>query len=330
MRFANPVFLVLIIPLVLAGWYYFRVRLAKPPAIIYSGVASVKKARLKTEIDPEWFFTAGRLLVLFLLILALARPQAGMREQEYSASGIDIILCLDTSTSMRAVDFQPQNRLEAVKEVAREFVKGRKNDRIGVVVFSVASFTQCPLTLDYGAVDDFLEKVEIGMTQTDGTAIGTAIGTSVNRLKDSVAKSKVIILLTDGRNNAGEIDPVTAAKTAAAFGIKIYTIGAGKPGGALYPVDDPVFGRRFVPIADELDEGLLSEIASLTGAKYFRAKDEKSLREIYKQIDQMEKTDIKTTEYTSYTELYMRFIVPAVILLLGIVGLSNTVFRRIP
>jgi len=192
------------------------------------------------------------------------------------------------------------------------------------------SFTQCPLTLDYGAVLDFLDSVEIGMTQTDGTAIGTAIATCVNRLKDIPAKSKVIILLTDGRNNMGEIDPWTAAQAAGAMNIKIYTIGAGVPGGAMYPIDDPVFGKRYVRLPEDLDEETLIKIASLTGGQYFRAKSSEGLREIYNKIDKMEKTEIKVNEYTEYTELFLYFILPAVLLFFTEIILTNTYFRKAP
>jgi Ca-activated chloride channel family protein len=231
---------------------------------------------------------------------------------------------------MRAEDFKPLNRLDAAKKAAEEFVKERKNDRIGIVVFSELSFTQCPLTLDYGAVLDFIDNVEIGMTQTDGTAIGTAIVTCVNRLKDSVAKSKVIILLTDGRNNRGEIDPLTAAKTAGAMDIKIYTIGAGVPGGAMYPVDDPIFGKRYIRMREDLDEDTLIKIASATEGRYFRATSSKKLKEIYSKIDRMEKTDIKVSEYTEYTELFPYFLLPAILMFFVEIVLFNTYLRKIP
>jgi len=270
-----------------------------------------------------------RMVALSILILAMARPQAGQREEEVITEGIDIMLTLDTSGSMKAEDFKPQNRLGAAKQVMEEFIKSRHNDRIGLVVFSRFSFTQCPLTLDYGVLLGLLEKIDIGMIE-DGTAIGTAIANSVNRLRDSEAKSKVIVLLTDGINNAGKIDPLTAAKTASALGIKIYTIGAGTPGGALYPVDDPIFGRRYVRMDTEIDEALLEEIADKTGGMYFRAKDERGLREIYETIGKLEKTEIETREYANYKELGGGFLLPGFIILLMEVALANTVFRKIP
>ncbi|GAG47459.1 unnamed protein product, partial [marine sediment metagenome] len=201
-----------------------------------------------------------RTIAIVLIIFALARPQSGSREEEVITEGIDIILAMDVSTSMRAEDFKPKNRLQAAKVVAGEFIKGRMNDRIGMVVFAGNSFTQCPLTLDYSILLSFLDEIETGMIE-DGTAIGMAIGTCVNRLKDSKSESKVVILLTDGRNNRGELDPVTASHVAKTFDIKIYTVGAGKKGEALYPIDDPLFGRRYVRMPVEIDEDLLRKIA---------------------------------------------------------------------
>jgi len=270
-----------------------------------------------------------RMTAIFILILALARPQAGQKEEEIITEGIDIMLTLDISGSMRAEDFAPQNRLGAAKNVLREFIKSRHNDRIGLVVFSRYSFTQCPVTLDYGALIELLDKVDIGMIE-DGTAIGMAISNAVNRLRDSNVKSKIIILLTDGVNNAGKIDPLTASKAAKALGIKIYTIGAGKPGGAMYPVEDPIFGKRYVHMDTEIDETLLKNIAEETKGLYFRAKDKEGLREIYKTISQLEKTKIETKEYANYTELAGFFILPGFILLLLEIILGNTLFRKIP
>ena len=270
-----------------------------------------------------------RMAAIFIFVLALARPQAGQKEEEIITQGIDIMLTLDISGSMKAEDFSPQNRLDAAKDVLREFIKSRRNDRIGMVVFSRYSFTQCPLTLDYGALSGLLDKVAIGMIE-DGTAIGMAIANAVNRLRDSSVKTRIIILLTDGVNNAGKIDPLTAAKAAKALGIKIYTIGAGKPGGAMYPVEDPVFGKRYVHMDTEIDEELLKKIADGTGGLYFRAKDKEVLMEIYKTIGQLEKTKIETKEYANYTELAGFFILPGFLLILLEIVLANTLFAKIP
>jgi Ca-activated chloride channel family protein len=265
------------------------------------------------------------------LSFALARPQAGQKSSEIYNQGIDILLALDTSTSMQAIDFKPANRFEAAKKVAKEFVKGRTHDRIGIVVFAGLAYTQCPLTADTDAVLNFLDQSAIGMTQVDGTAIGSAIATAVNRLKDSPGKSRVVILVTDGRSNIGEIDPLTAAQAAQALGARVYTIGAGQPGGALYPVDDPFFGRQYVKMpGQELDESTLAKIAETTGGRYFRATDSAALERIFKQIDSMEKSEIKTVKYTNYTELFGWMLWPAFILLLLEIALANTWLKRLP
>lgn len=289
----------------------------------------MKNIRPGFRIRYRCFPMILRVVALFLFILAMARPQAGQKEEEIITEGIDIILTLDTSSSMKAEDFKPQNRLGAAKEVMREFIKSRQHDKIGIVVFARYSFTQCPLTLDYGVLLDLLDNIHIGIIE-DGTAIGTAIANSVNRLRDSNAKSKVIIILTDGVNNAGKIDPQTAAKAAQALGVKIYTIGAGKPGGALYPVEDPIFGKRYVKMDTEIDEVLLKEIANQTGGMYFRAKDEKGLSQIYEIIGKLEKTEVETKEYANYTELFGRFVLLGFLMVLLEIVLSNTVFRKIP
>ncbi|MBU4312434.1 MAG: VWA domain-containing protein [Candidatus Omnitrophica bacterium] len=329
MRFASPLFLILlgIIPLVI--WDFLRRAKTSEASILFSDVSIVKGIRLGFKVRYRHVPMILKMVAIFIFILAMARPQAGQKEEEIITEGIDIMLTLDTSSSMKAEDFKPQNRLGAAKEVIEEFIKSRHNDRIGLVVFSRQSFTQCPLTLDYDVLLDLLEKIEIGMIE-DGTAIGTAIANSVNRLRDSKAKSKIVILLTDGINNAGKIDPQTAAKTATALGIKIYTIGAGKPGAALYPVEDPIFGKRYVKMDTEIDEGLLEEIAEETGGLYFRAKDEQGLKEIYETIGKLEKTEIETKEYANYTELADGFILPGLILFLMGITLGNTLFRKIP
>ena len=329
MRFANPLFLILLGILPLMVWDYFRRARIREANIIFSDISIVKTIQPGFRVRYRHAPMILRMAAIFIFILALARPQAGQMEEEIITEGIDIMLTLDTSGSMKAEDFKPQNRLGAAKEVISEFIKSRKNDRIGLVVFAQHSFTQCPLTLDYGVLLDLLDSIEIGMIE-DGTAIGTAIANSVNRLRDSKAKSKIIILLTDGINNAGKIDPQTAAKAARALDVKIYTIGAGKPGGAMYPVDHPIFGKRYVQMDTEIDEALLKEIAEETGGIYFRAKDEKGLGEIYETIGKLEKTKIETKEYANYTELATGFILPGFIIFLASITLANTVFRKIP
>lgn len=297
--------------------------------IFYSDISLIRSLYLKKDYRKK-ILSGLRILILLLTIIGMARPQLGLVSTESSTRGVDIILCIDTSTSMRALDFKPQNRLDLAKEAAKEFVKDRKNDRIGIVVFSGLSFTQCPLTTDHAAVLDFIDKLEIGMTQVDGTAIGTAIMTSLNRLRTSNAKSKIIILLTDGRNNMGEIDPLTAAKTSQSLDVKIYTIGTGAPGRALYPIQHPVFGEQYVYIPEDLDETQLKEIAGFTGGTYFRAKTKHGMFDIYAQIDKLEKTEIKTQSYTEYRELYKWFILVAFILFSLEIFLSKLILLKIP
>lgn len=330
-RFVNPeyLFLLLLIPAMIY-WYLKSQRSQKSLATLrYSTLGIVKKVNPSAKRRLRHALFVMRALVVALLIIVIARPQSGQKESEVTTEGVDIILAMDISSSMLAEDFKPNNRLEAAKVVAANFIKGRRNDRIGLVVFSAESFTQCPLTLDYGIVLRFLQDVKTGMIE-DGTAIGLAIGNCVNRLKDSKAKSKVVILLTDGRNNRGELDPVTAARVAKAFNVRIYTIGAGKRGEALYPVDDPIFGRRYVSVPVQIDEELLQQIAKITGGQYFRATDSTSLEKIYAEIGEMEKTKIEVKEYTRYSELFLPWLVFAMILLLAEIVLANTVFRKIP
>ncbi len=328
-RFANPEFLVLfaIIP-VLIFWYIKRNKRASA-TLRYSNLGIIKTVKKSPVKRYRHLLFVLRLLVISLIIVGFARPQSGRHEEKVTTEGIDIILAMDISSSMLAEDFKPKNRIEAAKTVATEFIKGRQNDRIGLVVFAGQSFTQCPLTLDYGILLRFLQEVHIGMIE-DGTAIGMAIGNCVNRLRDSKAKSKVVILLTDGRNNRGELDPLTAAKVAKTFDVRIYTIGAGKKGNALYPVQDPIFGKRYVSMPVEIDENLLTQIATITGGKYFRATDRRSLEKIYSDIGKLEKTKIEIKEYTRYKELFSHYLLLALSLLLVEIVLANTKFRKIP
>ncbi|RIJ99455.1 MAG: aerotolerance regulator BatA [Candidatus Brocadia sp.] len=274
-----------------------------------------------------------RSTALVLLVIALSRPQYGNEQTKVVTEGIDIVLTVDVSGSMLAEDFeiggQRYNRLHVIKPVVKDFIQKRTNDRIGLVVFAGRPYTQCPLTLDYGMLLQLLEKAQIGMVE-DGTAIGSALGSSIERLKDTRAKSKVIILLTDGRNNAGEIDPFTAAEIARTFGIKIYTIGAGTKGLAPFPAVD-IFGNRVMKqVKIDIDDDALKEIAKITGGNYYRATDTESLREIYHQIDKLEKTESEVTQYTEYNELFHYFLLPAFGLLLVELGLTKTKLRKLP
>ncbi len=328
-RFANPEFLVLFAILPVLIYYYIKRNNKSGATLRYSNLGIIKTVKKSPWKQYRHILFVLRLLVISLLIIGFARPQAGRSEEEIITEGIDIILAMDVSSSMLAEDFKPKNRLEAAKVVAANFVQGRNNDRIGLVVFSGLSFTQCPLTLDYGILLRFMEDIHIGMIE-DGTAIGMAMANCVNRLRDSKAKSKVVILLTDGRNNRGELDPVTAAKVAKAYNIRVYTIGAGKLGEALYPYDDPIFGKRYVKVPVEIDEDLLRQMAEITGGQYFRATDETSLEKIYSEIGEMEKTKIEVKEYTRYKELFINYVLLAVILLLTEIVLAHTRFRKIP
>ena len=274
-----------------------------------------------------------KFLAVALLIFALARPQTPVADSKIQSEGIDIVLALDCSTSMLAEDFklggQRQSRIEVIKNVVKDFIMGRKNDRIAIVAFASRAYTVCPLTLDYGWLLDNLERVKTGLVE-DGTAIGSGIATSLNRLKDSKAKSKVVILLTDGRNNMGKISPLTAAEAAKALKIKVYTIGAGAKGMAPYPVKDFFGNTVYQPMEIDIDEDTLIKIADATEAKYFRATDTESLRKIYKEIDAFEKTTIEDKGYLEYNELFSVFLILAVSILLLDIVLSNTILRKIP
>lgn len=329
-RFADPeyLYLLLLIPL-LAYWYWTR-RGKSSSKIRFSDIGIIKKVGKTTKQHLRHSVFLFRLLFLSMIILALARPQSGSKMQETSTEGVDIVLALDVSSSMLAEDFKPKNRLEAAKKVASEFVEGRQNDRLGMVIFAGESFTQCPLTLDYGVLLNLLESTKVADDEWDGTAIGMGIINAVNRLRDSKAKSKVIILLTDGVNNKGQVDPITAARIAQSFDVKIYTIGAGSQGTALYPVNDPLMGKRYVPMPVEIDEEVLREIARITEGRYFRATNTKKLADIYKEIGEMEKTKIEVQEFTRYDEFFIYFLGLGLLFFAIEILSSNTVFRKIP
>lgn len=329
MIFADPYFLIALVILPAMIYWYIRKQAHRDGTVRFSNLIILNRLSPSPKQRLRHVLFALRMLTITLAVVALARPQSSFQEEEIQTEGIDIILALDVSSSMKAVDFQPSNRLEAAKVVAADFIEGRTNDRIGMVVFAGRSYTQCPLTLDYGILLAFLQQIEIGMVE-DGTAIGMAIANAVNRLRESKAKSKVVILLTDGRNNRGELDPITASHVAQAKDVKIYTIGMGKRGTVMYPVDDPIFGRGFVPMEAEIDEDMLIKIANNTKGRYFRATDEKKLEEIFNEIGEMEKTKIDIKEYTRYAELFEWFAFPAFILFLLEIFLANTVFRKIP
>lgn len=327
-RFAEPWYLILLVLLpILYAWYRAR-RKDSETGVVYADASH-------WFAGPTWrtrVYAVFRLLpyaAFLLAVVALARPQSGTREVDVKSEGIDIVLAIDASGSMRAEDFKPNNRLFVAKQVAGQFVEGRVGDRISIVLFAGEAFTQCPLTLDYGILKNLIEAIDFGI-EPDGTAIGMAIAASVNRLRKTEAKSKVIILLTDGINNSGTIDPLTAADAAAALKIKVYTIGVGVEGEAPFPVDDPVFGRRYVRMPSEVDDESLKEIADKTGGLYFRATTPEALREIYARIDRLEKTKVETREYVDYADLGPDLIAwAAALLALGMVA-GATFLARLP
>jgi Ca-activated chloride channel family protein len=326
-RFANPEFLWLLLLLPAIGYYLWWRRKKLTVTLQFSSLQIFKNIP-QTLRERLRFVPLGlRFLAAAIFIIAFARPQSVSDKQNISTEGIDIVLELDLSGSMLAEDFNP-NRIEAAKQVASEFIDGRTNDRIGLVVFSAESFTQCPLTTDYPVLKNLLREVKNGMI-ADGTAIGLAIANGVNRLKESKAKSKVMILLTDGVNNRGEIDPITAARIAATYNIRIYTVGVGAQGDAPYPVQTP-FGIRRQLIPVDLDEKGLTQVAEMTGGKYFRATDNRTLKAIYKEIDQLEKTKIEVTAYKRYSELYGGWLMAGLLAMFVEVGLSMTILRRNP
>lgn len=327
--FSDPYYLLLLALIPLLAFRYARMQIKTSGAVKFSNLLVLNRLKPSPKQKLRHALFAFRMIALGLVIAGLARPQSSFNEEEILTEGIDIILSLDVSSSMKAEDFKPVNRLGAAKMVAKAFIEGRTNDRIGMVVFAGRSYTQCPLTLDYGILVSFLDKIQIGMIE-DGTAIGMAIANCINRLRDSKAESKVVILLTDGRNNRGELDPITASQIANTMDVKIYTVGMGKIGQAMYPVEDPIFGKRYVPMQVEIDEDILTTIAQNTGGKYFRATNEKKLEEIFDEIDEMEKTRIEVKEYTRYAELFHWFVIPAFILFMIEILLANTYFRKIP
>jgi Ca-activated chloride channel family protein len=329
-RFEDPGFLLL--GLLLAPILYRYARKTGTATIRFSTLAPFRQLTPHPSVALRHSLIMLRATGIGLLVIALARPQAGQKETEVVTEGIDIMLCLDSSGSMQALDFELDgkrvDRLAVVKKVVRDFIQKRQNDRIGMVVFGEQAFTQCPLTLDYGVLMGFLDRVQIGMAG-DSTAIGSALATSVKRIKDVPAKSKVAILLTDGRNNTGRISPETAAELAKTFGVRVYTIGVGVEGESPFLMET-LFGKRYVYQKVDLDEDALRQIADITGGQYFRAMDTASLEKIYGQIDQMERTEVKVKEYMEYEELFHRFALAGLVMLLAEFVLANTRFRKIP
>lgn len=328
-HFQNPWFLLGLAAVPLLAWDHFRKAAKRKASIRFPSLAVVKRVPHSLMYRLRHILLVLRLLAISLMCIAMARPQYGESIEDVTTNGIDIVLALDISGSMRTMDFKPQNRLFVAKKVMENFITGRAHDRIGLVIFAGRSFTQCPLTLDYGILVSFLRKIDFGMVE-DGTAIGTGLMNACNRLRQSGAKSKVVILTTDGANNSGEVDPLTAAKAAKALGIKVYTIGVGKEGEQPIEIDDPLFGKRIITQKSDVDMPTLKAISDVTGGKCFRAQDSKALQDIYDQIDKLERTEIKTTSYYRYHELFRDLLLAALLALILEIGLANTRFMKIP
>lgn len=320
--------LLLLLPVLARGWWR-----SAPPTVPYPMLEAVRAVGPGRRARWRWLLPALRVAALALLVIGLARPQVGRAASQVRAEGIDIMLAVDLSGSMLAEDFQLDgaraSRLDAVKRVVREFLAKRPNDRVGLVLFAARPYTQAPLTLDHGWLLSNLDRAQIGMIE-DGTAVGSALATAVGRLERSEAKSKIVILLTDGQSNAGKVPPMTAAESAKALGYRVYTIGAGTRGSAPYPQVDP-FGRKvYVNMPVDVDEDTLKAIADATGGKYFRATDTDSLRRIYDDIDQLETTSQEGLQYLDFDELYVWFVVAALLLLAGEAVLAQTWLRVLP
>lgn len=328
-HFANKIyFLFLIIIPLLILWHLYLKKKGKR-FILYSSKKLIKSSdkTLKAFFIKNLFYL--KLLALILFIAALARPQELSYYEKESKKGIDILISLDISGSMASIDFTPKNRLEVAKDVISDFIQKRSTDRLGLVIFAGTSYTKCPLTIDYDMLKYFLEETRIGELE-DGTALGMALATSVNRIRTSKSKTRIIILLTDGVNNRGEIAPRDAAQIAKDFNVKVYTIGVGTKGKAPYPVIDANGRTQLYMIDVEIDEELLKEIANNTGGLYFRAADKEQLQQIFDEIDRWEKTEISTRRYYNARDLYLYFIIAAFALLLLAEFAKRTILRTLP
>lgn len=325
--FAYPklLWLLLIVP-PLGYWLFARDKKTRP-YLHYSDSSyrNVLKKTWRQRFYPTLHVL--RLLAVALLVMALARPQSTSKQSSKNIEGVDIVMAMDISGSMLAEDFSP-NRLEASKQLAREFVRGRENDRIAVVAFSGEAYTQCPLTIDHGILENRIRQLKSGVI-TDGTALGDGLAVSINRIRQSDAKSKVIILLTDGVNNAGSIDPLTASDIAKTYGIRVYTIGVGTRGLAPYPYKTP-FGIQYQNVQVEIDENLLKQIADETGGTYFRATNKNRLKSVFEEIDKLEKTKIEVLSYEQRAEEFKPFLWAALVLLLLELLLRLSVFKTLP
>lgn len=333
-QFANPwvLALAIIVPALLAAYHLLARRGAKPATMQHPATELMQDLPRSWRIAWRPMVTVMRVLAITLMIIGLARPQFVQGRETITGEGVDIALALDISGSMASLDFEPKNRLEAAKQVITDFIAERPYDRIGLVIFSNEAFSQSPLTLDHNMVDRSLEQVELAadLGLEDGTAIGLGIANAANMLTNSEAKSKVVILLTDGVNNSGQIDPLTAAEAAKALGIKIYTIGAGRPGEVPVPVPG-LFGDTTIAYQESvIDEATLQRVADITGGRYYRAEDTAGLRAIYDEINELEKSQVEVQVFNQHQELMIWVLLPALIILLLEAVLRNTVFRRVP
>ncbi len=326
-KFHSPLYALLFIPLLI---FFLRVVIFKRsffPTVRFPFFYPIKNLSRGTSLPFAFYI---KIFAIIFLIIALMRPQKVNEFVDVITEGVDIILTIDTSGSMQAMDFKPKNRLEVAKDVIENFINGRKGDRIGLVVFAARAVTLCPLTIDYQILTRFLGEIHTGILP-DGTAIGDALGVSINRIKEGKAKSKVVILITDGVNNTGEVSPLTAAEIAKENRIKVYTIGVGTNGVAPIYVRDPYTGHKKIAYMKvEIDEKLLKKIAKITGGKYFRATDSEALKKIFKTIDSLEKTKMKAKYYYNYKELfYIPLLISIFLILLGVV-IEEIISRRLP
>ncbi|MBK53088.1 MAG: aerotolerance regulator BatA [Candidatus Marinimicrobia bacterium] len=294
----------------------------------FSNIELIPTAAIKSGENKSLLLLINKLIIITLIIIALSGPRISEKIIESNMEVVDIILVVDQSSSMLAMDFKP-NRLGAVKEVAKSFIAEREGDRLGIIVFAGQSFIQCPLTTDTEVLIEFADQIEISAKEHDGTAIGMAIANAINRLRESETESKIMILLSDGSNNQGELDPLTGAELASKLGIKIYTIGAGTKGTAPYPVGLHGGQQIIQHVEVDVDEETLGQIAEITGGKFFRATDNISLKKVYNEINEMERTEIEVKEFNNYNDLYDYAIIPATLFALGFLFLSRGVFRRI-
>jgi len=327
--FLNIIWLFIFVPVVVLVYVKGRPQ----GRVKFSSIKNLKRLKPSYTLKARHIPIILRVLALCLLIIALMRPQQGTEETKIKSEGIDIVLAVDVSSSMLAEDFvlkgERKNRLEVVKDVVKDFIKRRSNDRIGLVVFAGQAYMQCPLTLDYGVLLKFLDKIDIGMIE-DGTAVGDGLATALARLNNIESKSRVIILLTDGVNNAGRVDPPNAAELAKAIGVKVYTIGAGSKGKVPYPAQDFFGNKIYQWVIIDVDEESLRHIADVTKGKYFRASDTENLQKIYSEIDRLEKIKMEVTSYGDYKELFMPFVLFAVALIIIEMILRYTVLRILP